>query len=201
MHAAAPTDTGLLVVISGPSGVGKTTIAKAVRDRLDGVLSVSATTRPRSPQEREGEDYHFVTEPAFDAMVRDDAFLEHACVFGRHRYGTPRGPVDDALKRGRLVILEIDVQGALQVRRAAPHALMLFVMPPSEEALLRRLRGRARDDEAAIQRRFAEAKREIDVARRSDAYDAFIVNDDLETAMREACAFVGRAQAERRRGR
>jgi guanylate kinase len=78
---------------------------------------------------------------------------------------------------------------------------MLFVMPPSEEALLRRLRGRARDDEAAIQRRFAEAKREIDVARRSDAYDAFIVNDDLETAMREACAFVGRAQAERRRGR
>jgi len=181
---------GLLLVISGPSGAGKTTIAHALCDRLHGMFSVSATTRPRSEQEREGVDYMFLSEERFEEMVRAGAFLEHAQVFGRHRYGTPRKPVEAALAEGRLVILEIDVQGGIQVRRAMPEAFLVFIAPPSDEVLLRRLRARGRDDEAAIQRRFDEARREIAVAESSGAYDAFVVNDELDRAIDEACAVV-----------
>jgi guanylate kinase len=177
---------GLLVVFSGPSGVGKTTIVRAVRDRFDAVFSVSATTRPMSDQERDGVDYDFLSEEAFQRMIDADAFLEHARVFGKHFYGTPRANVDRALDEGCLVILDIDVQGAMQVHDRAPDALLIFILPPSEAELLRRLRARGRDDEASIQRRFAEAKREIERARTSNIYDAFIVNDDLERATDEA---------------
>lgn len=191
-HEPGPStdQAGLLAVFSGPSGVGKTTIVRAVKSRLDGVFSVSATTRPRTDQEREGVDYFFVTEESFQSMIDGGELLEHAKVFGSHRYGTLRRPVEEALAAGRLVILEIDVQGALQVRASAPEAYMLFVLPPGEEALLERLRGRGRDGEDAIQRRFQEAQKEIALARDSNAYDAFVVNDDLARAQDEACRLV-----------
>ena len=126
-------------------------------------------------------------------MIERGELLEHARVFGHHWYGTPRRPVEAALAAGRLVILEIDVQGALQVRANTPEAFMIFILPPDEDTLLARLRGRGREAEAAIQRRFEEAKREIDLARASDAYDAFVVNDDLTESQNEACRLIQRA--------
>jgi guanylate kinase len=184
------TARGLLLVISGPSGAGKTTIARQIEKRLGGAFSVSATTRAQTEADVDGRDYTFMTPEAFEEMVAAGEFLEHAEVFGRDRYGTPRRPVEQLLSDGKLVILEIDVQGGLQVRHAAPDAYMIFVLPPSEEELLRRLRGRRREDEAKIQRRFEEAQREISTAKRSGAYDAFIINDDLERAIGEACQLI-----------
>jgi guanylate kinase len=189
-HGSEPTRRGLLVVISGPSGVGKTTIAHAVRERLGAVFSVSATTRPQSNQERDGVDYHFVSGEQFRSMIDAGALLEYAHVFGKHWYGTPRQPVDETLAAGRIVILDIDVQGALQIRRAMPEAFLIFILPPGDEELMRRLRGRGRDDQAAIQRRFEKARGEIALARSSGAYDAFVVNDDLPTAQNEACELI-----------
>ncbi|MHC4142295.1 MAG: guanylate kinase [Planctomycetota bacterium] len=181
---------GLLLVISGPSGTGKTTIAHAVESRLDGAFSVSATTRPQSQVETGGRDYDFLSEPEFQEKVRSGALLEYAQVFGKHWYGTPRQPVETQMAEGRLVILDIDVQGALQVRESMPEALMVFVVPPNDDELLRRLRDRGREGEAAIQRRFAEARKEIDIARTSGAFDATVVNDDLEQAVTETCRLV-----------
>ena len=186
---------GLLLVISGPSGVGKTTIARRVQSGLDGVFSISATTRPKSNQEVQGRDYHFVTDRRFREMVDRGEFLEHAEVFGRYAYGTPAGPVEEQLAAGRLVVLDIDVQGALQIRRNRPDACMIFILPPSDEELLRRLRSRGRDDEEAVQRRFAEAKREIDLARSSGAYNAFVINELLEQAIEETIDLVRRRWA------
>jgi guanylate kinase len=187
---SAETAHGLLLVISGPSGVGKTTIVHRIRKQLGGQFSVSATTRPRSAEEKEGEDYLFVTPEAFEDMVDADAFLEYAEVFGRHAYGTPREPVEAALHAGQLILLDIDVQGAQQVRERMPSAFMLFILPPNDVELRRRLEGRGRDDEEAITRRFAEARREIDLATSRDLYDAFIVNDALDRAVEEACELI-----------
>ncbi len=188
-----PTDTanGLLLIISGPSGVGKTTITRGVERSIAGsVFSVSSTTRDKTDADVEGVDYHFVTEAEFDRLVAEDDLLEWAPVFGK-RYGTPRRWVDEQLRRGRLVILEIDVEGARQVKAKMPGAFGVFVLPPSEEVLLRRLRDRRRESEAAIQKRFAEAKREIATARAGGIYDLFITNDDLPRAIAEAVAAVG----------
>ncbi len=178
---------GLLLVLSGPSGSGKTTIARAVEKRMDAVFSVSVTTRPRSDGEQAGRDYEFLTDQEFQDLVDRGAFLEHAQVYGRYRYGTLREPVERQLAEGRVVILDIDVQGALQVRAAMPDAMLLFVLPPNDEVLEQRLHGRGRDDEASIQRRLAEARREIDVGVNSGAYDARIVNDDLDRAIERTC--------------
>lgn len=188
MTADAP--PGLLTVLSGPSGVGKTTIVHAAQARFDGVFSISATTRPKSGQERDGIDYLFIDEPRFEAMIAENAFLEHAKVFDRHWYGTPRGPIDEALRRGKVVLLDIDVQGALQVRKHMPEAFLAFVLPPNDEALAERLRARGRDDDEAMARRLREAQREIALARESGAYDAFIVNDDLDRAKEEMCRLI-----------
>ena len=188
--------SGLLVIFSGPSGVGKTTITRAVIGHIGGAeLSVSATTRPIRPREAEGVDYFFVSPERFAEMEQAGELLESAEVFG-HRYGTPRAWVSERLRAGRVVVLEIDVQGAMQVRRAMPDAFGVFILPPSEEALLERLRRRAREGEDVIQRRFAEAKREIADAKASDAYNVFIVNDDLETAIDEAVEAVQSRRAE-----
>jgi len=195
-----PTDTddGLLLVISGPSGVGKTTITRAVERSIpDSVFSVSATTRAKTDADVEGVDYHFVSEEQFDAMIGGNEFLEWAGVFGK-RYGTPMAWVDEQLARGRLVILEIDVEGAKQVKQAMPEAFGVFILPPSEDELLRRLRSRKREDDGLIEKRFAEARHEIDEANRCDAYDAFIVNDKLERAIEDSVKAVRDERARRR---
>lgn len=187
-----PTDTddGLLLIISGPSGVGKTTITRAVERAISGsVFSVSVTTRQKAQGDVEGVDYHFLTDGEFDLLVAADELLEWAEVFGR-RYGTPRKWVGEQLRRGRLVILEIDVKGARQVKGRMPDAFGIFILPPSEDVLLERLRARKRDTDEAIARRFAEAKREIAEAKTSGVYDAFVVNDELERAIEEAVGIV-----------
>jgi guanylate kinase len=195
-----PTDTddGMLVIISGPSGVGKTTITRAVERTIPGaVFSVSATTRPPTPADVDGVDYHFISEEQFVAMIDAGEFLEHVHLFDK-RYGTPRRWVEEQLTRGRLVILEIDVVGAVKVKQQMPRAFGMFILPPSEEELLRRLRSRKRESEEAIQKRFAEAKREIAQSNvHIDAqgasvpvYDTFIVNDTLDHATQQAIAAV-----------
>lgn len=181
---------GLLLVLSGPSGVGKTTIAHRILDRFDGVFSVSATTRPQGRNETDGEDYLFITREQFDDLHKEGQFLESAEVFGKHAYGTLRQPVENHLVDGKLVILDIDVQGAMQVREAMPGAFMLFILPPSDEELRRRLESRGRDEPDAIERRFAEAQHEIKQAMTQDLYDAFVTNVDLDQAVEEACGLV-----------
>ncbi len=187
---ANSTPQGLLVVISGPSGVGKTTIAREVEKRCGGEFSVSATTRPKLASDVEGRDYFFLIEEEFRRRVERGLMLEHAQVFGRNWYGTPREPVERALREGRLIILEIDVQGGVQVRERIPGAFMIFIEPPSDQALLDRLRARGRDREDAIQRRFAEARREIEMAHASGAYDLFITNNELDAAIDAVCSAV-----------
>lgn len=182
---------GLLLVVSGPSGVGKTTIVHRLLERFDGVFSVSATTRPRSAREVDGVDYHFLDEPTFQRWIDEGRFLEYAQVFGRSWYGTPREPVEAQIAEGRLVLLDIDVQGAMQVREAMPEAFGIFILPPDEATLLARLRARGREDEATIERRFAEARHEMETARTCGAYDAFVVNDDLDRTVEEVAAVVG----------
>jgi guanylate kinase len=196
-----PTDTadGLLLIISGPSGVGKTTITRGVERSIAGsVFSVSATTRARTDADVEGVDYHFVGDAEFDRLVRDHELLEWANVFGQ-RYGTPRKWVEEQLRRGRLVILEIDVEGARQVKAKLPEAYAIFVLPPSEEVLLQRLRERKREGEDAIARRFAEAQREIAAAREGGFYDLFLINDDLQRTIGEAVVAVERQRRARTR--
>ena len=183
-------EQGLLVVISGPSGVGKTTIVHRVKDAFNAVFSVSATTRRKSKAETDGADYFFITPEEFDVKIKNDDFLEHAEVFGCHRYGTLREPVETTLADGNIMLLDIDVQGGIQVHENMPESVRVFILPPSEEELLRRLEARGRDDEDSIQQRFREAKREIKLAHESGAYEYFIVNDDLELAIAETTAIV-----------
>lgn len=185
----SPDACGLLLIISGPSGVGKSTLTHRLEERLGGRFSISMTTRPRTAADTEGVDYFFVSREAFLAARDRGELLEWAEVFG-HFYGTPRQPVVDALAAGELVLLEIDVQGALQVRKNHPQAMTLFVLPPSEKVLLERLRSRKREDEAVIQRRFAKARDEMALARSSGIYDHFLVNDDLEEAVNRAMEFI-----------
>jgi len=190
MNTASEKSGGLLLVVSGPSGVGKTTITREIERRLGGVFSVSATTRPQADGEVNGRDYFFITEHEFEQKVADGDFLEHAKVYGEFRYGTPREPVENQVEAGQIVILDIDVQGARQVKEAMPQAFTIFIFPPSDEELLRRLKERRREDEASIKRRFAEAKREIQFAESSTVYDAHVVNDDLERAIEETCCLI-----------
>lgn len=188
--ASDDTVGGLLLMVSGPSGVGKTTIIHRIRETFDGTFVVSATTRPRSDQEVDGVDYHFIDEATFQSWIDEGRFLEYAQVFGRSWYGTPRADVDRDLREGRLVILDIDVQGARQVRERMPDVFGIFILPPSESTLLDRLRRRGREDEATIERRFAEARHEISVARSSEIYDEFATNDDLDRVVAEVTGLV-----------
>jgi guanylate kinase len=183
---------GLLVVVSGPSGVGKGTVVRRLLQRLpDASVSVSVTTRTPRPGEVDGVDYHFVDEATFERLVADGGLLEWAEVHGA-RYGTPRGWVEERLAGGADVVLEIDVQGALQVRERKPHALLLFLRPTSHEELARRLseRGTEADDERT--RRLADAHRELATSSR---FDHVVVNDDLERCVRELVEIVERAHA------
>ncbi len=176
--------------MSGPSGVGKTSIVHELLRRFDAAFSVSATTRARTPNEREGVDYFFISREEFQRWIDEGRFLEYAQVFGRNWYGTPRGPVEKQLEAGKVVVLDVDVQGAANVKKAMPEAYGIFILPPSEAELERRLRGRGRDDEAAIEARFAEAKKEIAFAKSSGVYDAFVTNDDLVRAIDEVTSLV-----------
>lgn len=172
---------GKLVILSGPSGTGKTTIVQRLLGAVPGLVrSVSATTRPPRPGEREGEDYFFLSREAFDRKAREGAFIEHAEVFG-HAYGTPREFVERETAAGRSVILAIDVQGADQVRRRYSPVISIFVLPPSLSELERRLRARGTDAEAAIAGRLAQARAEM---ARKDQYDFVVVNDDIGAAVR-----------------
>ncbi|MGV6814467.1 MAG: guanylate kinase [Phycisphaerales bacterium] len=195
-HPRLPTDTdnGLLLIISGPSGVGKTTITRGVeRSIADSVFSVSCTTRAKTEADVEGVDYHFIPESEFDALIEQDAFLEWADVFGK-KYGTRQKWVDEQLARGRLVILEIDVEGAKQVKAKVPDAFGIFILPPSEDELLRRLQSRKRESDELIAKRFAEAKHEMDEAKSCDAYDKFLVNENLDESIEEAIMIVKAAR-------
>ena len=196
MEHSLQSKPGLLLIISGPSGVGKTTITHAVEKELNAAFSISMTTRPQAAGDTDGADYFFVDEERFRQARDADELLEWAQVFGNY-YGTPRGPVEEALAEGRIVLLEIDVDGASQVKRAMPDAYALFVLPPNEGVLLERLHHRRREDEATIQRRFGRAKEEITLARTSGVYDLFIVNDDLEVAVKEAVEAVRKEQTRR----
>jgi guanylate kinase len=174
---------GKLIVLSGPSGVGKSTITRHVVRCLDAYLSVSATTRPRGADEVDGRDYCFLSTQEFQRRLADDAFLEYADVFGNY-YGTPRKPVENALADGRVAILEIDVQGGLQVKAKMPEAVMIFVLPPRTEELLKRIEGRARgEDEQTRRRRLAKAETEIAVGKQHYRY--FVVNDVLDKAVQD----------------
>lgn len=167
---------GLLVVVSGPSGVGKGTVVQRIVERLpDAALSISVTTRTPRPGDEPGVDYHFVSDEDFDAMAAQGQLLEWAEVHGA-RYGTPRGPVEEQLEAGRTVLLEIDVQGGLSVRRTAPSALLIFLAPPSIGELARRLAARGTESDEQRQLRLRAADAELATAA---AFDRVIVNDDL----------------------
>jgi guanylate kinase len=178
---------GRLFVISGPSGVGKgTVVQRLLRARPDLVFAVSSTTRAPRPGEIEGRHYLFVSPRRFDEMVAGDAFLEWAEVFGA-RYGTPAEEVERARRDGRDVLLEVDVQGARSVRRRVPDAVLIFLEPPTEEELARRLRARGTEAGAALERRLAEARRELAEA---EWFDHRIVNDDVEEAASRVLAII-----------
>lgn len=169
-----------LTVLAGPTAVGKGTVATHVRDTHPDVrLSVSATTRPPRPGEIDGVHYFFVSDEDFDRMLAADELLEWATVHNKFRYGTPRGPVVDASARGEVVLLEIDLQGARQVRQSMPDARLVFLAPPSWDELVRRLVGRGTEGEEERARRLATAKIELAAA---DEFDEIIVNDEVELA-------------------
>ncbi|MCB1759397.1 MAG: guanylate kinase [Gammaproteobacteria bacterium] len=178
---------GTLYIVSAPSGAGKTSLLKALIESDDGIrVSVSHTTRPMRPGEADGRDYHFVEKPAFLQMVESGGFLEHAEVFGNF-YGTSEAGVRELLGQGCDVVLEIDWQGARQVRRRFPEAVSLFVLPPTPEDLRRRLNARGQDDAAVIEGRMRQARSEME---HYSEYDYLIVNDRFEQALDELRAIV-----------
>ena len=176
-------------MLAGPSGVGKGAIVARLLAALpDLELSISATTRQPRAREDEGRHYHFVERRAFDEMIDAAGFLEWADIFGE-RYGTPKEPIDRALAEGRDVLVEIDVQGARQVKAAEPQAFMVFITPPSLQELERRLRTRGSETDQQLRRRLAKASDELAA---EPEFDATVVNDDLETAAREVVEIVDR---------
>jgi guanylate kinase len=174
---------GRLVVLAGPTAVGKGTVAGFIREHHpEVVLSVSATTRPPRPGERDGVHYYFVDDTAFDSMIERGDLLEWALVHNASRYGTPRPPVEAALATGRSVLLEIDLQGARQVREAMPEAVLVFLLPPSWEELVRRLVGRGTESPEEQSRRLQTARVELAA---QDEFDELVVNDDVRRAAQE----------------
>ncbi len=185
--AGGETAPGTLFIISAPSGAGKTSLVRAMLETIPGLaVSVSHTTRAPRPGERPGVDYHFVSRDEFDAMVARHEFLEHAEVFG-NCYGTGQQAVFDLLQAGRDVLLEIDWQGARQVRERIASSVSIFILPPSRKALEARLRGRGQDDEAVIRQRTRGAISEMSHFRE---FDYLVINDDFDVALEDLRAIV-----------
>jgi guanylate kinase len=174
---------GQLVVISGPSGVGKSTICNELVNRLDNVyLSVSTTTRQIKAGEQNGREYWFVSRDEFEKQIKTGNFLEYAKVFG-NLYGTPKDKVLQAIGQGKIAILEIDVQGAQQVKKLYPEAKLIFILPPKRAELQKRINGRGRDDEKDVEKRLEGAGTEIAAA--WQYYKHMVINDDLQRAVQE----------------
>lgn len=182
-------------MLAGPTAVGKGTIAAYVRTHFPGVwFSVSMTTRAPRPGEVDGVHYHFVDDREFDRLAAAGEFLEHAVVHGAAKYGTPRGPVERALAEGRDALLEIDLQGARQVRDTMPEALFVFLAPPSWDELVRRLVGRGTETEEERERRLATAREEMASQRE---FDEVIVNDDVRRASEELVSLMRSGRTDR----
>jgi len=185
---------GKVVIVSGPSGVGKSTICKEILKKLNYIyLSVSLTTRPISEAEVDGNDYWFVSEEDFRERIKKGLLLEYAEVFG-HLYGTPKDKVDEALQAGKVVILEIDVQGAIKARVVFPDAVMIFILPPSAKDLAKRLNHRGRDAEEVAEVRLNGASAEIAAA--WQYYEHMVINEDLQQAVNECVQIIENARTE-----
>jgi guanylate kinase len=176
--------SGLLIVLCGPSGVGKSTISRELAEKHKIDYIVSATTRPQRAGDEKGKIYDHISKDEFFHRLDAEEFLEYAQVYGDY-YGTPKHPALDELAQGKDILLEIDVQGALQVRYQYPESLMIFILPPDEPTLLHRLKTRDRDSSEEITKRFRAAKREIHMAKGSRAFDYMIINDELDRAVNE----------------
>ncbi len=196
INALKQQERGNLIVVSGPSGAGKTTLATAAVAEVPGLaFSISYTTRRPRGGERNGVDYFFIDEAEFKRMIDNDEFLEWAVVYG-NLYGTSRRQVEQALASGRDLVLDIDVQGARSVRRKAPEAILVFILPPSRELLRQRLMGRATDSPESIEKRLAAAREELLCYQE---FDYLIFNRDLEEAKRELKSIIQAARCRRER--
>ncbi|MGA2915596.1 MAG: guanylate kinase [Sedimentisphaerales bacterium] len=185
---------GQLIIISGPSGVGKSTICRELVRRLDSVyLSVSTTSRPQKAGEENGREYWFVSRDEFEKRIKEGKFLEYAEVFG-NLYGTEKDKVLQALNKGRLVLLEIDVQGAQQVKRLYPKAKLIFILPPKQMELEKRINERGRDEGKDIEKRLAGAG--IEIAAAWQYYKYMVINDDLEQAVQEVIDIINKPAGE-----
>ncbi len=191
----------LVLIVSGPSGSGKSTLVQRLLELPGTMPSISCTTRPRRATEASGKCYDFVTEAEFEGMAARGDFLEYARVFGKHSYGTPKKWLNESRARGLDLVLEIDVQGAAQVKKKLPESVAIFILPPSRQELEHRLRSRGQDADEEIARRLAMARDEI--AASEEFYDFCVVNDDVERAGRETQAILLalRCGSDRRRDR
>jgi guanylate kinase len=187
----------LLVIVSGPSGSGKSTLVPRILELPGTMSSVSCTTRPPRATEATGKCYDFVSEAEFEAMVKRGEFLEYARVFGKHSYGTPKKWLSESRAKGLDLVLEIDVQGAAQVKEKIRESVAIFILPPSRQALEDRLRSRGQDADEEIARRLSKARAEIVASEKF--YDFCVVNDDVERAGREAQAIVMALRCSRER--
>jgi len=178
----------MVLIVSGPSGSGKSTLVQRVLQMPGTMASRSCTTRPRRATESSGKCYDFVTETEFEAMVARGEFLEYARVFGKHSYGTPKKWYEESRAKGLDLVLEIDVQGAAQVKEKLPESVAIFILPPSRAELERRLRSRGQDSNEEIARRLARARTEIEAF--GKYYDFCVVNEDVEQAGKEVEAIV-----------